>query len=884
MPQPPAKPPNPLSTEGQHPADAAWARLLRQLSEWLHDRGISPARTVVLVPYAQLMVTAKAAWAKAYPNGFAPRFESSRNWAANLMPFAPGAMDWSGDVARDSLVAAAFVDRVAKGRADAALRSALATRLVDATRSLAPIAAACPPEARMAWGQARLEDLAPGLQSPAWEGLIATLAITWASNSTYATDVLWGPLAAPGVAADALVVLQGFQQDPLASALARHWGERRSQTWLVHDSPQGECTTLLGGGAQMHPCADAEDEAQRAAACVVRHVAAGRTPVALLANDRLLTRRVSAMLHSAGVPLRDETGWKLSTTFAAAQVMALLRAADARASMDDVLDALKLAPAWSAEVAQALESLARRHGVAHWRAALAHPEVASAVPSEWRALLAGLQAPRALAAWLQGLGEALAASGWWEAMAQDAAGQQLVASLHLHPGGGAELAAVGLDAEEVQQSPSARRWSLAAFTAWVVEVLEGASFTAPSVTDAPVVILPMAQQVGRAFAATVVPGCDERSLPTHPEPPAPWTVSQRQALGLPDREALSLSAAQAWQALLNNPHLDILWRSQDRGEATAANAWVQALQAAGAQAAPDSRSETLLESLLPERPTPSAASLLPERLSASAYQDLRDCPYRFFALRQLRLQDADELEGEPDQRDMGNWLHAVLRGFHEERGAERPGRAADTAALERWAQTEAESMGLAGGDGQAGFLPYQAVWPAMREGYLDWLTEFEAAPGRAGPDFEAAEVERNASAGRWRLMGKLDRIDAQPSPEGRLAVVIDYKTESRERTLERVKNPLEDTQLAFYAALLPEENLRAAYLSITDKRGSGRSAATLLVEQPEVLLAREALLRGLESDMERVAAGHAMPALGEGKACEFCAARGLCRRDDWSAQ
>lgn len=857
--------------------------MLWRLSEWLDGRGIPPARAVVLVPYAQLMVTAKAAWARAHPNGFAPRFESSRNWAANLMPFSPGPMDWTGDVARDSLVAAAFVDRVAKGRADGGLRSALVSRLVEAARSLAPMAAACAPESRVAWGQARLEDLASGLQSPAWEGLIVTLAITWASNSAYATDVLWGPLAAPGVAADALLVFQGFQQDPLASALSDRWGQERSQTWRVHDRSEAEGFQLLGCGAQIHACDDAEDEAQRAAACVMRHVAAGRTPVALLANDRLLTRRVSAMLHSAGVPLRDETGWKLSTTFAAAQVMALLRAADGRASMDDVIDALKLAPAWSAEAAQSLESLARRHGVARWRSALLHPELADAVPPEWQQLLEGLQAPRTLAAWLQSLGRALEAGGWWEAMVRDAAGQQLVASLHLQPGGGTELATVGLEAEEVQASASARRWTLAAFTAWVVEVLEGASFTAPSASDAPVVILPMAQQVGRAFAATVVPGCDERSLPTHPEPPAPWTEPQRKALGLPDRDSLAQAAGQAWQALLNNPHLDILWRSQDRGEATAANAWVLALQANGAQPAPDPRSETSLDALAPERPGPSAATLLPERLSASAYQDLRDCPYRFFALRQLRLQDADELEGEPDQRDMGNWLHGVLRGFHEERGDQRPGRLADTAALERWAQCVAENMGLAGGEGQAGFLPYQAVWPAMREGYLDWLADFEARPGRAGPAFEAAEVERNAAAGRWRLMGKLDRIDAQPSPEGRLAVVIDYKTESRERTLERVKNPYEDTQLAFYAALLPEENLRAAYLSITDKRGSGRSAATLLVEQPEVLLAREALLQGLERDMDRVAAGHAMPALGEGKACEFCAARGLCRRDDWSA-
>ena len=127
-------------------------------------------------------------------------------------------------------------------------------------------------------------------------------------------------------------------------------------------------------------------------------------------------------------------------------------------------------------------------------------------------------------------------------------------------------------------------------------------------------------------------------------------------------------------------------------------------------------------------------------------------------------------------------------------------------------------------------------------------------------------------------------MDHQDSPEGEIPLVIDYKTEGRPKTLDRVKEPLEDTQLAFYAALLPTENLRAAYLSITDKRSdNAKDTATLLVEQPDVLLAREHLLAGLTHDMDRIAAGHPMPALGEGRVCDFCAARGLCRKDFWSA-
>ncbi|HEX5738310.1 MAG TPA: hypothetical protein VFY22_07350, partial [Hydrogenophaga sp.] len=60
--------------------------------------------------------------------------------------------------------------------------------------------------------------------------------------------------------------------------------------------------------------------------------------------------------------------------------------------------------------------------------------------------------------------------------------------------------------------------------------------------------------------------------------------------------------------------------------------------------------------------------------------------------------------------------------------------------------------------------------------------------------------------------------------------------------------------------------------------------ATLWVEQDDVLMAREQLRQGRVDDMSRVAGGQAMPALGEGQACNFCAARGLCRKDFWGRQ
>ncbi len=878
-----------------HPASLRWDAVIARIETAMARCQAEADRTLVLVPYAQLMEAGRRAWAQAHPSGFPPRFESSRNWATSLQPFLPGPTDLSMDMARDSLVAAAFMDRVAQGRTDVSLRSVMVARLVEAARQLAPLAAAVPPEQRLAWAERLREAITPAQQALQWEALLATLALAWASTSAYATDVLWGPLAAPGTGADALVLLQGFQQDPLASALANHWGTRATVLALHEAATDAAAVSVAVGPPRLHACGDVEDEAQRAAACVIERINAGHAPVALVANDRLLTRRVSAMLHHAGLTVRDETGWKLSTTHAAAQLMSLLRAADARARMDDVLDLLKQAPAWPEKQVQLLEHLVRDAGVSLWRAALRSLRLAPALPEGLSALLEGLQPARALVPWLTDLAAALQACGLWERLQGDPAGQQMLQALRLGDGAAQELGLVSeaLSGTTAGPTPAARagrsgaRVSLAAFTAWVRDVLEGASFMPRSEGEAAVVILPMAQLLGRGFAATVVPGCDESHLNPSPEPPGLWTTAQREALGLPTREALAEAAAQAWQAVLAMPRLDLLWRTQERGETVLPSAWVQALppieSLAEAEGAADPRVARPLDPLPQPRPQPSAGDVLPESLSASAYQDLRDCPYRFFALRQLRLAEAPELEAEPDQRDMGNWLHAVLRAFHEQRGDARPGLAADRAALDRLADSTADAMGLNAGEGGAGFLPYQAVWPALRDGYLDWLAGFEAAEGRTGPRFERAEAALTAQTGPWKLYGKLDRIDRQDSPEGAIPFVIDYKTEGRPGTLERVKEPLEDTQLAFYAALLPDENLRAAYLSITDKRGdAAREAPTLLVEQPEVLMAREQLREGLAHDMARVAAGQPMPALGEGRVCDFCAARGLCRKDFWT--
>ena len=821
-----------------------------RIGELMAERGVHPARTVVLLPYLQLLPLARQAWAQQAPDGFAPRFETTKTWS-DSQAVAPGPEDLSFEIGRDLLTARTWLERAGLGsRADL-----LSGRLVQAAWQLAEIACAHVPAQRAHWaGRARVA-VALGADAPALqlEAAVGRIAAEWAAASAYATDALLQPGLAREI--ELLVILEGFAADPLVNAIDTTLRGKSVRFALNSDASMGAIA--------LHAASDPSHEAEMAAACVLHHIKAGRVPVALAAIDRVLTRRIGAMLGARGVGIRDETGWKLSTTRAAAHVMGALRACAWNASSDAVIDWLKNAPAIASASVSALERRVRREGLREWRSVASLQSVEGA---KWHALIGqadawreSLKSTRSLGQWLQSLRELLQACGHWPALEADSAGAQVIAALGLTP----ELQG------QWQQVPQAsRRFTLAEFSSWTNEVLEAINFKPAPTGSEQVVILPFNQLLARGAAALVLPGCDEARLPPAPEPPGAWTAAQRAMLGLPSRDTLEGETRAGWRNALRTAHCDVLWRtSDDSGEPVLASSLVQSLMLEG-QAAPAPDPRDLRE--IPAEPVPKpvpAGTLLPvAQLSASAYEDLRRCPYRFFALRQLGLKEASEIDTEIDKRDFGNWLHKVLGSFHDAlRDTADPSEAGRAQLLDTIADEVTHAQGLEQGE----FLPFAAVWPQVRDGYLAWLAKHEAQ----GAIFEQAESEHEMQLGPIKLVGRIDRIDRMP--DGSL-LVMDYKTEGRQTTAERVKQPLEDTQLAFYAALLAEDTLAAAYVNV------GERGKTERMDQPAVVQARDLLVGSILHDLSRIEGGAGMPALGEGFACEFCAARGLCRRDWWT--
>ena len=858
------------------PGDAdPWVAIAARVVAWAQAHDLPLRDACLLVPFAQLLPLARRAFARI--DGWMPRIETTKTLAASLGPAAPAQAGQLGfDPSADALSAAALLRSqpwgAAWARRDRRGFAQAAGALVDTAQALARAAHSKPPADRAAHWAAARELLGPSTGPGATERLLGRVALEWASLAPPPpTDRLFA-----GVAPAAWITVQAGGADPLIDRLMAD----ATVPCLVIDTdapaddPFADITLACAPNFAVRD--GFEDEAQCTAAQVLEHVRRGELPVALIAQDRVLVRRVRALLEREPLRLLDETGWKLSTTRAAAQVMTLLRAARADATTDALFDWLKSGVAAGPAV-DALEAACRRVGVARIdaldRVALA-PSAAALWASASPVLNAfAARSRQALPAWLDALSDALTACGTMAALQDDDAGRQVIAALR--------LAGDRSSASAWRQAVADASMGHDEFRDWVDAVLEVASFlpTADFSESAQVVVTPLARALLRPFAAVVFPGADDKHLGVASAGGGLLGEAQAAALGLPTSAQRRAAESLAFVHALAAPRLTLLRRRVDGTDPLADSPLVERLAlalAATGRSMPawqDPRAERAFTPTPIRMSAPAAAALLPARLSASACEALRACPYRFFALNMLRLREPDELEREIEKRDYGNWLHRVLLAFHQQRG--EPAVAEFEVERLMALATEGQSAaGLAGDD----FLPFAASFATFAPRYIAWLhaRDAEGAQWLRGEDEVSTRPEALAGT---ELYGIIDRVDAIRVGAAPVIELIDYKTGSAAALRDKVKQPLEDTQLAFYAALMgtrTELPLQAFYLALDGTR------ALEEVRHEEVEDSAVALVDGLAHDLKRLRAGAGLPALGVGATCDFCAARGLCRRDHWT--
>ena len=855
-----------------------WSVAVAASLRWSQEQGIQLRDAVFVVPFAQHLPLARQAWSAM--RTWMPRIDTTQTLARSVAPpAAPADHDICFDAALDGLTAR----RLLRGQAffaewlrrDARAVDQAATSLMQTAQAIARANAAVPPVQRAAHVMKLRDTLGAVGGVGGTERHLARIAFEWAAATTAPlTDALFT------MQPSAWIVVQAGGVDALTKQLVEAASGACPVLWIDADPLGDDAIRAVAPRArvQVQVCGGFEDEAQLAAAQVLADLSAQGAPVALIAHDRLLVRRVSALLGRRGVQLRDETGWTLSTTRAGASVCLLLRAAAVSATVDEVLDAVKSWPVASADpiAVASLESTLRRR---HWaRPTAVDPQcLGAAAAALWHRAAQATEPLRgagaqSLIGWSARLRSALQASGLAATLSDDDAGQQVLAALHLET-----AAALAGHTESL---------TLADYSRWVDGALEQATYVPASPDEPAVIVIPAPRAMLRPFTAIVWPGADEKHLGAAPSPHPLLSDSEAATLGLPtaverrEREAIAFAQALRWGPVT------LLRRTDDDGEPVSPSPLLERLISARREAglpalvdAADVRAEAIVRPAPVARPLPSAPALLPDRLSASACEALRACPYRFFALRMLGLQPADELDGEVEKRDYGTWLHAVLHRFHLARqalvGSPDDLRALAAAAIE--AQTE---MGIA----EADLLPFAATFERFVPRYIEWLQGRD----RDGAQWVDGEREWTAQPEAWggaTMHGVIDRIDSVTSQDGPVTQLIDYKTGGTQGLKDKVRQPQEDTQLPFYAALAIEQGRRAGGIGPLDAIYLSLDDAKVIVEvrHPDVERSAEALVDGLGRDLERLRGGAALPALGEGIACEHCDARGLCRRDQWAA-
>lgn len=621
-----------------------------------------------------------------------------------------------------------------------------------------------------------------------------------------------------------------------------------------------------------------EDLAAGIADQVCDWLEAGRREIALIACDRVAARRVRALLERRAVLVEDETGWKLSTTRAAASVDAWLEVLSSDGYHRSLVDLVKspfafadMPPDARAEGVLQIERTGAQRGIVSGLVFLHEVLQADAETQAGAALLTRLlEAARAhgaagelpIAQWLDRLQEALRALGALEALQADQAGAQWLEWMAQRR---AELA------------DDRSRFRFAAWRAWFNREMDAALFRDRSIRS-PVVMTHLAAARLRRFEAAVLIGADAGNLRVSNGPR--WLAHEgvRRELGLPGRDvARRILREDLAGLMLASGQTLIAWQASERGEekllAADLDLLMQSVRAAGGAQALRLRQYRRAPVVAAAVPLAMPAPVVPPdrqpaQVSASALRSLLSCPYQYFARYVLALGEVEELIEALEKRDFGELVHRILQRFH----AAYP-RLSSVARSDALAALQAHSDAVFAQYTARNFMDqaWRLRWTKRLESYLDWQLEREAAGWQVDAHETTCEVPVRLHDGRTLVLkGRIDRLDRKAGEQA----VIDYKTQ----TIKALKDKLKDgdeVQLPFYALLQEGRPVEASFLALDDE-------AVQAVVQPE-LVAEAARIDALIRDVfTRIAEGERLPAMRPQALCGHCEMRGVCRKD-WQA-
>jgi ATP-dependent helicase/nuclease subunit B len=198
-------------------------------------------------------------------------------------------------------------------------------------------------------------------------------------------------------------------------------------------------------------------------------------------------------------------------------------------------------------------------------------------------------------------------------------------------------------------------------------------------------------------------------------------------------------------------------------------------------------------------------------------------------------------------------------------------------------------------EGDARVMGTLRDWQKQIPSFVDWQLQREQAgweyfDGEVKVGFDLPFQDADGNIKMIRIEGYADRYDVNVD-DSKIASVIDYKNQRFERVKVRAEHLLDDPQLLIYARAANEEQenhkltghvvQQAEWVALKADLSKGDHKALRGQEVIDMPAMMQQFSEQITEDIEQLWAKKPMQAFAPEGVCQYCEARGICRKGIW---
>ena len=654
-----------------------------------------------------------------------------------------------------------------------------------------------------------------------------------------------------------------------------------------------------------------EEEQIRAIDYFVRsNILRGKNNIAVISEDRKLSRRLRALLERADIQLQDKAGWSLATTQAATIVERWLECIEEDFSAYPLLDCLKSPFIDSAQTITDFKQNIYRfeHDL------IFHENVSSNISQYKNKLKERL---KRLTHWpenayndlietlnyiedsatdliaLHDKNKNILLSEFFTTLLTSLEDIGVIQNYQDDDAGLVLLKTFDSLKQSLKHSDPKLSWQDC--RTWLGMALESQHFTPPT-NNSSVQLITLEQSAYCHFDCVVIAATESQHFPGSANSSPFFNQAVRASLQLPTWEGQREQRQQLFnQALMSAPEVLLTACNEEKGEQKPVSPWLELLVSFYKLAYDNTTENKYLHDLVrsgcevfnsdeKELPSPSQQTrpsipedLIPEKISASSHQRLINCPYQYFSADVLRLKALEELSDELKKSNYGERIHSILQAFHN--GHDKHGEAfkqeidaSNRLLAEKYLNEISEKIFLDDLDDNVLHRSWLYRWQKHIPSYINWQIQHQSD----WSIYQSETLLETVLDSSIKIYGRLDRVDK--NKQNSTDAIIDYKTGKTARQ-EDVESG-ENVQLSTYA-LLDVNASEVSYLSVDSSYQKVESKSCLSGGDLEEN--RELNKHRLTELFKQMNDNTPLPAWGDVLVCRYCNFSGLCRKQEWEA-